>query len=234
MPSGFGPNASRSRPGQQTRRSFPSVRCPGRAARQRAIQEALPKARQRPGTGFLQRRRPVPFDVACPDRLVQQGLGFQRRDHPPAKRLALECPAPRSMTFSPLGSSLSAITTNRYPPQTSSLASSSASATLAWISGGRPSRNPHRAAVAHLPLHTLPARNSTFPAGPPWLLHAPDQRTRIKARRLTPLLRPFRDLLRIVAASHSHRIQDHQSKPRRILHGAAVARERTTGMSRPA
>ena len=45
-----------------------------------------------------------------------------------------ECPAPRSLTFRPSGSFVSAITAKRYPPQTSSLVDSSAAVVLDLIS----------------------------------------------------------------------------------------------------
>ena len=56
-------------------------------ARQRAVEKALAQARERPGGGGLECRRPVPVDVAGADRSVEQGLGLQRPDDPPAERV---------------------------------------------------------------------------------------------------------------------------------------------------
>ena len=87
---------------------------PGRAARQRAVEEALPQAGERPGPGLLERRWPVAVDVARAHRLVEQRLGLQRRDDPAAQRLGRTGVArPQVDDLQAAGSVLSASTTKR-------------------------------------------------------------------------------------------------------------------------
>ena len=57
-------------------------------ARQRPIEKTLPEAGKRPGTGVLERGRPIAFDVAGTDRLIQERFGLERRNDASAERLA--------------------------------------------------------------------------------------------------------------------------------------------------
>ena len=57
-------------------------------ARERAVEKALAQAGERPRAGILQRRRPVPVDVARAHRLVEQRFRLENGDDPSAQRRA--------------------------------------------------------------------------------------------------------------------------------------------------
>ena len=86
-PSGFGPDARPNSP-RPTNSTSLVFRTPSGSSKrsQRSVEEALPQAGERPGSGVLERRWPVAVDVARTHRLVEQSLGLQGCDDPATQR----------------------------------------------------------------------------------------------------------------------------------------------------
>ena len=196
---------------------------------QRAVQEALAQAGQGPGPRALEGRRPVPVDVAGPHRLVQQGLGLQGADHPPAQRVAGAGVSRAQVQGLEAGLRLG-VGQRRE-----------AVAGPHFVHGlflRLPDLGPQLVAVApvelgaqdafgHLSGHALPGQpgGDPFPQFPPRLLGAPHQRARVQPRRGAALGGPPADALDAPALPFHVRVHHHQRQPRRILHRGAVLRK---------